>query len=411
MTYLFQKNTKNIIEKIFTFSLDTIKLIRTITLIIALVGSLTSTPLLAAENPHRSFNWWPKQWRLTSLLSRKSIETESQSVITIKKHPGVGFVVQDDKTKKFILVTTFNAIKDVDTSNLKFMNQGNPLKIKRVWSASIEQSVLSFELEDYNGYVLKPADSTDYNSDEGYIPGHPNTYFSDVKGLTLHNVPSLSFGIISDEIVVDWFQPEGNSILDDKREGSPVLNNKGEVIGMYLQKDFSAPGIYFAVKIEHIKNLLREPEIYVDNPDDFLTENSFETQIEILQFLLSFRPQSNDFYFNNGTYMTEYFSGKAFSRLKDIAEKGSANAQFKEGLQLFFGEGVPQDKEQTAFLFGQAAGQEHPVAEELLERGFMNKQQFSQQIREGKDEGMKMHRIRQSKKDEIQNSPCSDEFS
>ena len=372
MTYYFKK-IQDVLGKAFNFSLGTIKPIRTITLIIALVGSLTSTPLLAAEeDPHRPFNWMEK---LTSLFSSKSVEKEILSVITIENHTGVGFVLQDDKTNKFILVTALDAMKDMDPSSLKFMNQGNPLKIKRTWSASIEQNVISFELEGYNGYALKPADSPDYNSDEVYIPGHPDAYFSDIKGPGLHNESSPIFGIISDE-----------TVDPSQTGGGPVLNNKGEVIGMYLQKDITAPGIYFAVKIEHIKNLLRKPEISVDKPDVFLTENSFETQIEILQLLFSFRfSDLNDFYFNKGTDITEYFSGESFSRLKDIAEKGSANAQFKEGLQLHFGEGVPQNKEQAAFRFGQAAGQKHPEAEVILPEFY--EQQFRQPIQKGRAKG------------------------
>ena len=344
-----------------------------LTLIIALAVSLTGSPLLAAEkDPHKPFNWME---RLASLPSSESIEKEILSVITIENHTGIGFVLQDDKTGKFILITTFDAIKDADPSNLKFMNQGNPLKIKRIWSASIEQNVISFELEDYKGYALKPPDSPNYNSDRVYIPGHPDAHFSDIKGASLHNTSSLIFGVISDETV---------DLLQKEKGGGPVLNSKGEVIGMYLQKDITTPGVYFAVKIEHLQDLLHNPKISVDNPDDFLTKDSFEKQIEILQLLFSFNSDVNDFYFNKGTDVTEYFSGEAFSRLKDIADKGSANAQFKTGWQLSFGHGIPQNKEQAAFWLGQAAGQEHPEAKHIHIAEIKNR---SAQFREARTEG------------------------
>ena len=376
MNPLFKKEQEwiqNILEKVSSFSHFLIKPIRTVTFIIALASSLISTSLLAVEeDPHKSFNWMGK---LISFFSgTPPVEKEILSVVTIENHKGVGFVVQDDKTNKIILVITLDAIKDVDPSSLKFMNQGNPLKIKRIWSASIEQNVISFELEDYNGYALNPADSPDYNSDEVYIPGHPDAYFSDIKGPSLHNVSSPIFGIISDE-----------TVESPQKGGGPVLNSKGEVIGMYLQKDITAPGIYFAVKIEHLQNLLRNPKISVDKPDVFLTK-SLEEQIEYFQTLTTTSNDFNNFYFNEGTDLTEYFSGEAFARLKDIANKGSANAQFKKGLQLYFGQDVLENKEQAAFWFGQAAGQNHPEAEAILPEFY--KQQFRQPIQKGRAKGI-----------------------
>lgn len=355
----------------FNFSLSIAQTICAAILIIAC--SLTSIPLSASEkDPHKPFNWMN---RLTSLFSNKFVEKEILSVVTIKNHKSVGFVVQDDKTGKFILVTAFDAIENVNSFNLHFMNQGKLLKVKKVWSISMEQNVISFELEDYVGHFLKLANSPDYNSDEVYIPGHPDAYFSDIKGPGLHNESSPIFGIISDE-----------TVDSPKTGGGPVLNNKGEIMGMYLTEDVTAPGIYFALKIEHIENLLKNPEISIGKLDAFFTNSSFEKKIEILRLLFS-RPiysrHIHNFYFNKGTDVTEHFSGEAFSRLKDIAEKGSANAQFKVGSQLYYDDGVPSNKEQAAFWFGQAAGQEHHRGAKMLEILREDEPQLRQAIEKG----------------------------
>lgn len=211
---------------------------------------------------------------------------------------GSGFVIRDDRNRA-VLVTAYHVVREVigkpDQITVEDAHQKN-LRVKKVLSYSKRMDTVFLELESYGRQGLKLADSHFDESGRVFVLGAFLDQLRFTNGFDFNSSSKDFFNIITDE---DFYSMSGFS-------GGPVLNERGEVMGM-LFKGHKFYRYIYVVKSSYMKKLLRSSK----NKNSAV--NKMPYNLYNVQHLF---------------FMSNAFLNKSnFRRLQTISNEGSANAQ------------------------------------------------------------------------------------
>ena len=217
---------------------------------------------------------------------------------------GSGFIIRDNKNR-MILVTAYHVIQEsintLDRIEVKDIHR-KKLKIKQVLASSKMLDTVFLELEDDRTKGLKWAVSPSYNDDSVFILGVFQGVHRDkplyTQGTSFNHPSRALLDIIYSNTVVDVTTVKGFS-------GGPILNQEGEVIGMFLSGNILYKYIH-SIKSSYMKDLLESPK-----------NNSFAENM-IPSYLLS------SWHFFRGNH---FLRKSNLQRLQAMAEGGSSNAR------------------------------------------------------------------------------------
>ena len=205
---------------------------------------------------------------ITYLILNKSINYEGiyDSVVyiesidedTIKSGSGFVYKIYGDKT---YIITSYHVIEGYTDINV----YNNKKKSQRAdiidYDENSDIAILSID----NDLGLKEIDISNSDKvdigDEIYVVGTP---------LNIDYINTISKGIITfvnREITIDTNDGYRNfktiqvdAKVDNGNSGGPLLNNKGEVIGMMSMKEYNLDGISFAIPINIVIDVVKKLE-------------------------------------------------------------------------------------------------------------------------------------------------------
>ena len=192
-------------------------------------------------------------------IQESAVYIEAYDDETIKSGSGFVYKVTDDKNyiiTSYHVVSGYNNIFIYNTSKKK--EKANVVAYNENADIAILSINDSLNLKEIN---IGNSDSIEISNDI-YVFGTP---------LNIDYISTLSKGIISfinREITVttSYGKNKYNTIqvdarVDEGNSGGPVLNNKGEVIGMMFVKEENVEGIGFALPINYVMDIVQNLEM------------------------------------------------------------------------------------------------------------------------------------------------------
>lgn len=170
---------------------------------------------------------------------------------------GSGFVYKINKNKAYI-ITSYHVVEDYN--NIYVYNKNN-VKVKgKILNYDINNDVVLIEISnDLSLKSLKLGNSDNIKvKDNIYVVGSPieNEYFATVtSGIISYNNRKIKVETSNGSVLVNTIQIDAK--INYGNSGSPLLNEKNEVIGMVFVKEEELDGIGFAIPINKIKEVIK----------------------------------------------------------------------------------------------------------------------------------------------------------
>ena len=172
---------------------------------------------------------------------------------------GSGFVYKINKNKnKAYIITSYHVVEDYN--NIYVYNKNN-VKVKgKILNYDINNDVVLNEISnDLSLKSLKLGNSDNIKvKDNIYVVGSPieNEYFATVtSGIISYNNRKIKVETSNGSVLVNTIQIDAK--INYGNSGSPLLNEKNEVIGMVFVKEEELDGIGFAIPINKIKEVIK----------------------------------------------------------------------------------------------------------------------------------------------------------
>ena len=222
------------------------------------------------------------------------------NLVKIETNNGSGFFIDKD-----LIVTNFHVIVGATSVAVKLSDSEDPLQIKSVAAYDIEKDLIILQVA-YGGTPLSLADSdTIQDEDEICVVGYPNDQ-DEIEHATIDGI---------------WERPSGDLICLTTKSagggsGSPVLNSKGEVIGVRSSCRIDEAGNVvcgYAIPSNILKKLLQKetesmpfdewqqlPEVRylaeIDAADKFQKDGDYKEAIAHYDIAVQLDPDRQDAY-------------------------------------------------------------------------------------------------------------------
>ncbi len=195
---------------------------------------------------------------------------------------GTGFCI----SSKGIIITNYHVVENAKTIKVRGVNSN--------YSRTFNAKVLISDKN--NDLSIIQIDDKDFNSIKGSIPYSIKTEISKVGEstfvlgyplrATMGDEIKLTNGIISS---LTGFQGEVNSYqisapIQPGNSGGPLIDSKGNVIGIINAKHLGAENVSYAIKSNYLKNLIDlMDQSYVYSSINPLKEKSLTEQVELVK--------------------------------------------------------------------------------------------------------------------------------
>ena len=302
-------------------------------------------------------------------------------------HPyakGLGFFVEDQKTFATTFQLLYRLAKELPQENswvnlLEIKKGGKTFKVKSLKNLSPFSNLALLEVEGYNGSFLQLSGTPFYINRQ--------TYAVIALDHTEKITPLRAEGVF--EKSETQFSFSGLLSQKPDKEGGPVVNSKGQVIGVVEKSDSN---IFTAVKESFLENLfIHPPSPYKNTSESNVLEHKLihltklaehgntlaqlrlglilseaeAAQKNAAQWLTRAALQENPsaqfhlgMMFYNGKGVPKNLE-QAFAFLENAARNEHTFSQFQAGLMLLYGNGIPQNKNLARKWLTEAAKQGH----------------------------------------------------
>ncbi len=266
---------------------------------------------------------------------------------------GTGFFISKNE-----FVTNFHIIDHLTQDNIKsshLIQEGHSrtLKIKQIKHLSAQHDLAVLEIEGEVNDYLNISEEIPQPDEDLFLIGYPDGQFSVIKKISniLLSRNESSYSFFSDHSTLSG------------ASGSPLLNLKGEVVGVLHASNVN---LVNATKAIHLKSLLSEEIKSFENPENHVAD-------AIEQLKKAGEQGDAGAQFKLGTFYhqgigVEQGYNQAFKWYQKAAEQGYAEAQYYLGGFYYFGQGVEQDYDKAFKWVEKAANQGHAEAKIQLER-------------------------------------------
>ncbi len=260
---------------------------------------------------------------------------------------GTGFFISKNE-----FITNFHIASALTQNNIEdsyLTQEGNSheLQIKEIIYLSAQHDLAVLEIE---GKV------SDYLNISKEIP-QPN------ENLVLIGYPDGQFSLIKKTRDILSYHKSNHSFFSDHSDlsgasGSPLLNSKGEVVGVFYFADLN---LAYATKAIYLKNLLNEEIKSFETPEDHIAYAIEQLTKAANQGLATAQFHLGLFY-SKGKGVEQNFN-QALNWYQKAAKQGHATAQFELGSLYYYGEGVEQDYKEAFNWMQKTAKQGHAGAQ------------------------------------------------
>lgn len=170
---------------------------------------------------------------------------------------GSGFVYKTNKNKAYI-ITSYHVVEDYNS--IYVYNKNNVKEKGKILNYDIDNDVVLIEVSnDLNLKSLKLGNSDNIKvKDSIYVVGSPieNEYFATyTSGIISYINRKIKVKTSNGSSTVNTIQIDAK--INYGNSGSPLLNEKNEVIGMVFVKEEELDGIGFAIPINKIKEVIK----------------------------------------------------------------------------------------------------------------------------------------------------------
>lgn len=201
--------------------------------------------------------------------SNKFIERSTDCVVTVKTENslGSGFVVSQDG----YIVTCAHVVKDLNEVNVAFGENEFPAVVKAI-DNDLDVALLKINRFHLPCLVLGNSDKVG-ETEEVFAIGSPQGLDKSVtKGII-----SAKSRKLNENSDVKYFQID--VVINPGSSGGPLLNEKGEAVGINVAIDQATGDYGFSLPINYISDFLGNNGVaYVQNLNDALSEESVQEE-------------------------------------------------------------------------------------------------------------------------------------
>ena len=307
--------------------------------------------LLVLLNSTVGYSYQGEVFTLSSLTATEKKSAKSIWNIIFPTGNGTGFFISKNE-----LVTNFHVVDDLTQYNIKkfyLIQEGHSrtLKIKQIKHLSTQHDLAVLEIKDEVSDYLKISEEIPQPDEYLFSIGYPDGQFSIIKKTSdIFSFDESSYSFFSD-----------HSYLDGA-SGSPLLNLKGEVVGVLSTGSKNTAG---GIKAIRLKNLLSEEIKSFENPEDHVAHT--------IEQLKKAANQGNKgaqfrlgFYYDQGEGVIKQDYKEAVYWYEQAAQQGYAKAQDNLGYMYAKGKGVAQDYKAAVRWYSKAAEQGYVKAQYSL---------------------------------------------
>ena len=274
------------------------------------------------------------------IIISKKLDTSSKISIT---GTGSGFFIE-----KSILVTNNHVVEKNDTIYLKTPTGKTDIGVVILRDSVNDLAILKTTKSNY-----KPIKFGDYSKvklgDKVSVISSPGGFFG-----------TLSQGIVSAKRELNnKNELQITATISHGSSGSPVLNEKLELIGISVGGIKGRQKINFAIPVTYLQNLITKNKNLLVKLNKFNVEEEIKKQE--LKNLQNKRSPKSQIELTRHYYQKKQYK-KAFYWSKQAALQGNVIGQYNTGLMYYNGEGVRKDYSKAFDWYKQAAFQGDTIA-------------------------------------------------